>query len=341
MIQIVTELDLFYLTSMIPDIEVVCYDWVNFSLSRGGSNILSERYWGNNKGRAWIRNIGKIIAADLGEIKGLSDIYTISFSDGTTSESKQIRFMLCEKQINGKSERFISENFLTLNKGFKVVKTWQTEILSIYTSSNVDVTIETVDKDGVRVGPTLLRKITELNKVVEMNISPDNISSNADRLHRYIVKAGDRMMTYYIDHKERGEEPEMIFRNAFGCRESFILGGYMERNNEYESSTGYIRDMLFRFRTKEIKKFSCNTGLLKENQSEWVEDLIVSNEVFLMLGSDLIPITITGAEVSRNNSRAELISFNFDYQLSKPNIYGAGKIDIKRIFDDTFDYTFH
>jgi hypothetical protein len=80
---------------------------------------------------------------------------------------------------------------------------------------------------------------------------------------------------------------------------------------------------------------------LREKQSQWVEDLMVSNEVFLLIGSDLVPITITDAKVLRTNAPDELISFDFNYQLSKPGIYGAGKIDIKRIFDDTFDYTFH
>ena len=314
MIQIVNSLDTFYLTSMIPDIEVVCYDWTNFKLTRGTNEIISERYWGNSKGRVWIRDLNEVIAADLGEIEGLADNYTITFSDGITSDSKTFRALMCETQIDDTSEKYISEYVLTLNKGFKVVKSWQTEILSIYSASIVDITVETIDKDGTRNEPTLLRKITELNKVVEMNISPTNISLNVDRLHRYIVRAGDRVMIYYLDHKERNEEPELIFRNSFGCRESFVLAGYVERNNDYEDSTGYIRDMLFRFKTKEIKKFSCNTGFLKNNQSAWVEDLIVSNEVFLLYDSDLIPVTITGAKVSRNNSPGELISFNFDFQ---------------------------
>ena len=99
--------------------------------------------------------------------------------------------------------------------------------------------------------------------------------------------------------------------------------------------------MLFRFRTKEIKKFEANTGILSENHGQWAEDLFVSNEVFLKILSDLVPVTITDATVVRSNAPDELISFDFKYQLSRPNLYGAGKIDIKRIFDDTFDYTFH
>ena len=347
MIQIVNTLDSLYFSSMIPDIEVVCYDWLNFSLKRGTTDILSERYWGNNKSRVWVRDLGKVIAADLGEIAGLAADYTLSFTDGNTSDSKSFRVLLGEAPLSSpqggmmRSVDFVANNFLTLNSGAKIVHAWQKEILSIYATSAVNVTIETVALDGTRTGPTVLRAISDLNRVVEMDISPERILFSPETLHRYIIKAGPRMMVYYLNHDDRREEPEMLFRNSFGCRESFVPGGLLERLNEYENVTGYIRDMLFRFRTKEIKKFTCNTGVLHEKQSHWAEDFMVSNEVFLLMGPDLIPVTITDAKVLRTNAPDELISFDFNYQLSKPNIYGAGKIDIKRIFDDTFDYTFH
>lgn len=341
MIQIVTVLDSFYFSSMIPDIEVVCYDSLNFSLKRGTTEILQERYWSNSKSRVWVRDLGKVIAADLGEIPGLAENYTLSFTDGNTSDTKTFRVLLGEYRTQVPSATFVANNFLTLNSGAKKVHAWQKEILSIYTTAAVNVTIETVALDGTRSAPSQLRAISELNRVVEMDISPERILSSPQTTHRYIIKAGTRMMVYYLDQDSRREEPEMLFRNAFGCRESFVPGGLLERMNEYENVTGYIRDMLFRFRTKEIKKFTCNTGVMQEHESHWAEDFLVSNEVFMLIGSDLIPVTITDAKVLRTNAPDELISFDFNYQLSKPNVYGAGKIDIKRIFDDTFDYTFH
>ena len=93
MIQIVNTLDSLYFSSMVPDMEVVCYDWLNFSLKRGTTEILSERYWGNNKSRVWVRDLGKVIAADLGEIAGLAADYTLSFTDGNTSDSKSFRVL--------------------------------------------------------------------------------------------------------------------------------------------------------------------------------------------------------------------------------------------------------
>lgn len=341
MIQIVNTLDAFYFSSMIPDIEVVCYDWTNFTLTRGGSEILSERFWGNSKSRVWVRNLGKVIASDLGDIPGLAADYTIAFSDGNTSDSKSFRVMLGEYRTPTASATFVANNFLTLNADFKITRTWQKEILSIYATSQTNVTIETVALDGTRTGPSALRTISQTNQAVEMDVSPSNILANPDLLHRYIIKAGNRTMIYYLNHDDRQDEPELLFRNSFGCREVFVPFGNTEQKNEYENVTGYIRDMLFRFRTKEIKKFTCNTGILQPAQSSWAEDMMVSNEVFLRIGSDLIPITILDANVTRTTAADELIAFDFTYQLSKPNLYGAGKIDIKRIFDDTFDYTFH
>ena len=341
MIQIVTVLDSLYFTSMIPDIEVNCYDWLTFTLSRGGTELLKERYWANDKSRVWVRDLGKVIASDLGEIAGLAADYTMNFTDGNTSDTKNFRVLLGEYRTELSTQTFVDVNFLTLNDSAKITHAWQKEILSIYTTVPVDVTIETDSLDGTRTGPSILRSISEINQVVEMNVSAANVLANPAGLSRYIIKAGSRLMVYYLNNDTRREQPEILFRNAFGCREIFVAGGLLERSNDYENSVGYIRDMLFRFRTKEIKKFVCNTGVLREKQSQWVEDLMVSNEVFLLIGSDLVPITITDAKVLRTNAPDELISFDFNYQLSKPGIYGAGKIDIKRIFDDTFDYTFH
>lgn len=340
MIQIVTVLDSLYFTSMIPDIEVNCYDAVTFTLMRSGSEILKEKYWANNKSKVWIRDIGKVIASDLGDIPGLAADYTLSFTDGNTTDSVTFRAILGEHVIDSASN-FISNNFLTLLQSWKATHSWQREILSLYTTSAVDITLETVDMAGMRVGPTVLRNISALNQIVEIDVSPEKIIANIDNISRYIIKAGDRMMIYYLNYDTRKEEPELLFRNAFGCRESFVSTGLVERSNEYEDVTGYIRDMLFRFRTKEIKKFVVNTGVLSSNHSDWAEDLFVSNEVFLVMGTDLVPVTLSDAKVMRSNAQDELISFDFNFQLSKPSVYGAGKIDIKRIFDDTFDYTFH
>lgn len=341
MIQVVTVLDSLYFTSMIPDIEVNCDDWTDFTLSRGGTEILKERYWANNKSRVWVRDLGKVIAADLGDTPGLAADYSMQFTDGNTSDSKSFRVILGEDRTGVPSAVFVENNFLSLLSGWKITRAWQKEILSIYTSVATDITLETVALDGTRTGPNVIRAITDLNQIVEMDVSPERILLNPETLNRYIIKAGNRMMIYYLNHDTRREEPELLFRNAFGCRESFVAAGLNERSNEYENVTGYVRDMLFRFRTKEIKKFVCNTGVLNETHSNWAEDMLVSNEVFLLLGTDLIPVTITDAKVLRTNAPDELISFDFNYQLSKPTIYGAGKIDIKRIFDDTFDYTFH
>ena len=341
MIQVVTILDSLYFTSMIPDIEVNCYESLTFTLTRGAEEILHEKYWANNKSRIWIRDLGKVIASDLGEIPGLAADYSLSFTDGNTSDSKSFRAILGEQRVEIPTSNFVEGNFLTLLENWKLTHTWQKEILSLYTPAAVDITIETVAMDGTRVGPTVIRNIADLNQVVEIDVSPERILADPSLIKRFIIKAGSRMMIYYLNHKNRKEEPELLFRNSFGCRESFVPTGLVERKNEYENSTGYIRDMLFRFRTKEIKKFEANTGIMKENHGKWVEDLFVSNEVFLVMGSDLLPVTITDAKVVRSNAPNELISFDFSYQLSRPNIFGAGKIDIKRIFDDTFDYTFH
>lgn len=341
MIQIVTPLDSLYFTSMIPDIEVNCYDSLTFTLSKGSDVILKEMYWANNKSRVWLRDLGKVIAADLGGVAGLSASYTLNLTDGNTSATKSFRVIIGEKRIESPSTYFALNNFLTLLNGWKLTHAWQIEILSLFTTSSVDVTLETVALDGTRVGPTVIRSISTINQVVEIDVSPERIIADPSTIARYIIKAGNRMMIYYLDNNDRVEEPELLFRNSFGCRESFVPKGLVERQNEYENSTGYIRDMLFRFRAKETKKFEANTGVLNDNHAQWAEDLFVSNEVFLKLSSDLVPVTINDATVIRSNAPDELISFDFQYQLSRPNLYGAGKIDIKRIFDDTFDYTFH
>lgn len=341
MIQIVTPLDSLYFTSMIPDIEVNCYDSLTFTLNKGSDVILKEMYWANNKSRVWIRDLGKVIAADLGGVPGLSSSYTLNLTDGNTSASKTFRVIIGEKRIENSSSNFALNNFLTLLNGWKLTHAWQIEILSLFTTTAVDITLETVALDGTRVGPTVIRNISTINQVVEIDVSPERIITDPSTISRYIIKAGNRMMIYYLDNNDRVEEPELLFRNSFGCRESFVPKGLVERQNEYENSTGYIRDMLFRFRTKETKKFETNTGVLSDNHAQWAEDLFVSNEVFLKLSTALVPVTINDATVIRSNAPDELISFDFKYQLSRPDLYGAGKIDIKRIFDDTFDYTFH
>lgn len=341
MIQVVTTLESLYFSSMIPDLEVNCYDWLDFTLTRGGEEILKERYWANNNSRVWIRKLGNVIAADLGSVDGLTATYNLKFADDSTTDSKSINVILGEQQLGVNAVTFTANNFLTMLSDWKYTHDWQTEILSMYLTASTAVTLEYWEHTGGRVGPANIRTVSTVNKVVEINVSPESLFANPENIDRYIIRAGNRQMMYVLRQQDRLGEPELIFRNAFGCRESFVPVGLVERQNEYENSTGYIRDMLFRFRTKEIKKFEANTGILTNEQANWAEDMIVSNELFLKMSDDLIPVTVTDAKVSRTNATDELISFDFNYQLSQPSLYGAGKIDIKRIFDDTFDYTFH
>lgn len=341
MIQVVTTLESLYFSSMIPSIEVNCYDWLDFTLTRGSEKILEERYWANDKGRVWIRNIGRVIASDLGSLEGLTGNYTMLFKDNNTSDSKSIRVIMGEQRVDKKASAFVGQNFLTVLDSWKYTYDWQIEILSLYPTQSTPITLEYWDKEGNKTGPTTIRTISTTNQVVEINVSPDALFDYPERIYKYIIRAGNRSQSYFVKSHDRTGEPEIIFRNAFGCRESFVPAGLVQRENEYENVTGYVREMLFRFRTKEIKKFEANTGILTNEQANWIEDMLVSNELFLKLSSDLIPITIIDAKVSRTNATNELISFDFNYQLSQPNVYGAGKIDIKRIFDDTFDYTFH
>lgn len=340
MIQIVTVLEGLYFSGSMPDVEVNCYDNLKFTLSRDEKEILFESYAANDKSRVWIRGLGKIFASDLGMLDGMSANYVMTFSDGSTTATKTIRVILGEAPMQENAVTFVANNFLTMLDGAKHTHLWAREILSLYTTVAVPVTLEVVKRDGTRVNAVTIRTISDVNECVEIDVSPEKLGIDAT-VQRYIIKAGDRMMVYMVDVRARREAPEFLIRNSFGCREGFVSRGLVERENVYESSTGYIRDMLFRFETKEIKKFTANTGVLNEEQSDWVEDLLVSSESFLVMGSDLIPITFTDAKVVRTNAPDELISFDFQYQLSQPNRYGAGRVDIKRIFDDTFDYTFH
>lgn len=342
MIQFVTILSPFYFTGGIPEIEVVCYDKMRFTLSRGANVVLDETYWGNSKGRVWIRELGKVIASDLGGIAGQAATYTLKCTDGNTTATADIRAIVGESfDSMGDAANFCNTRFLTLMTGIKKTREFQKEILSLYTTAPVEITIEIVKQDGSRIGPNVIGTVDKLNEVVEIDVSPAKLVVDIASVRRYIIKAGARMMVFFVDHTPKMEEPEIIFRNAFGCRESFVPTGLWEKKHDYENSTGYIRDMLFRFQTKEIRKFSCHTGFVAKNLSPFLEDMFVSNEVFYLVGTSLVPITITDAKVSTSNAKDEMTGFTFDYQLSKPNVYGAGKIDIQRIFDDTFDYTFH
>ena len=173
--------------------------------------------------------------------------------------------------------------------------------------------------------------------ISSIDVSPTLFAKDGYKLLRYTITAGARRQAYRLDH----DDPDSIgikFRNSFGCMETFYFIGTDKLEPELTRSAAYFNGTYRTYHIDEQRKHTLSTGYIPESMYTLIDDVARSQEVYLIDGSEEIPITIIDSDTQRDTSNDGLFSFTITYILSS-RCQNRLKL-LPDIFDDTFDDTY-
>ncbi|MDR2086832.1 MAG: hypothetical protein LBP72_06615 [Dysgonamonadaceae bacterium] len=326
----------FCFSSALKDVIIQSDGNINVSFSiQGQQPFLLETYSPDSEGRIYIRELGKLFIPYISKIS-LRETFVIGITgSGTGSITTTVLYGLTA--ISETAANFLSGSFLTLLNGEKITFPQQKEYLSLVVSEATTATVRASRQSGETESKTIT--INDLNQTVTIDVSPA-VFDNPETIAYYTVSAGVRAFTYYL-RRPSAPAPHFLFLNSFGVKETFIPYGLSLRENKYENQFGFFNGLYRKYAVDLVKEYKVNTGILREETADWIEELFATRDVFLLTSAEeKQEITIMEATVKRSSARDALPAYEFKYRLSDSNQMEYNTIE-NRIFDDTYDYTFN
>lgn len=121
--------------------------------------------------------------------------------------------------------------------------------------------------------------------------------------------------------------------------ETFYFIGTDKIEPELTRSAAYFNGIYKTYYIDEQRKHTLSTGYIPESMYMLVDDVARSQEVYLINGSEDIPITIVDSDTQRDTSDDGLFSFSITYIFSS-RCQNRLKL-LPEIFDDSFDDTYN
>lgn len=327
-------LDKLSFTTTLPTATVV--------ISIGSEIILEETYVPDARNLISLRDLDRLIVPYLASNLIETFHYVIKDIQNTIEKDFTVQFSATE--ISMEAGTFLDEYFLSLLLGTKTTALGRSEFVHLVCREAclVKVKLEYMVGDRIEVKERVLQDITEVNKVITVDVSPDLFVVIGKMLFAYTVTAGLRTMRFEIDTLTPDTAPDLVFTNSFGCQETIYCGGTHQVDPKYNRETAVIDGKLRSYQITENRNFKANTGILSPDMANWTEDLFRSKEVYLLDGGATgKEVTITESKSLRNNNPDNLPSFEFEYRYAQRNHNIMPVATAGRVFDNTFDRTFN
>lgn len=307
----------------------------------GHEIILNEKYVPDNAGKIRVRDLDQLLEPYLSV--RLMESFTYSINDGISTKNKSFMVQYCTVEVPYTAAVFMQEYFLSSLVGEKVTAHGRKEFLHFIAAEICQVEVQCCYLMNVStaVETIVLQQVTELNRVITIDVSPDNFQKQDWQLLYYNVKAGARLQQYRMERDSPDAAPCLLFTNSFGCQETLYCTGTHQAAPEYNRNTAYVDGLFKSYQIEENRIFKANTGILNIPMASWADDLFRSKEIYLLVNS--LPdkeITITESKSERSNNHDVLPEFSFEYRYAQRNhnILQLGRAG--RVFDNTFDNTF-
>lgn len=345
MLSIIQDIPDFVLSSQL-DIVIGADKQMTFTLRKSTTVILQETYTPDSKNQVQILDLFSLMEPYLLSFPLSEFSYTCSAS-GETSIGKTFTVLLSQYLVSGSAADFVNNYFLTALAGRdKITSFDRKETLYLTTGrisssgTTIPVTAECVfvnDSNQITTSVRSLGSVSDYG-IRSVDVAPSRFTLSGYKLLRYTVTVGARRQVYRLDH----DEPDSIgirFRNSFGCIETFYFIGTDKIEPELTRSAAYFNSTYKTYYIDEQRKHTLSTGYIPESMFTLVDDVARSQDVYLMDGSEEIPITIIDSDTQRDTSNDGLFSFSITYIFSS-RCQNRLKL-LPDIFDDTFDDTYN
>lgn len=235
------------------------------------------------------------------------------------------------------------KSFLTWQPTTKTINKTQPEKLFFLVFNDIsliDVMIKVYYTDGTNSGDQQLIVNIPVNQyeVWELMVGYSQIDFSkwsAKEVEKYEIWLVDdtsaiqsQTRTYIIDTRTYRHERIFLFRNSFGGFDTFRATGRKTQMNEYERMILEKNDQEFSvkevYQALESQTFTINSGWISRDVKNWLRELILSQEVYEIIGGYKFPVIITNDKIDLFDDDTYLFDLKLEYKYSfkDPNYSG-------------------
>lgn len=328
-----TELDIINISGVVDVLPV--------AILNRGVTVFTTDYIPDEAGNVVIYSIKKVVEAYIENV--FSD-FTFIFGD----KSVNVRVLRSAIRISETAAGFLPSFFLTTLINSKKTALGRYETLSFYPqeSCNVYAVVSYLDGDTLLSYDVELMSADDviLNAVNIVNVSPSRfVDESRGTLVNIVLHAGKRLFTLEIDDMLPSADPAFIFRNNFGCWETFYLTGTKETEYSIKRSHAYIDGYYKQYDFEDTEIFNANSGILLGNMLSLGMDVARTTNVFLLdiQGAAGDEIVLTDSEIKYTNDDDALPTFDYTFRRCTVVTALLKTIRPSNLFDKTFDFTFN
>lgn len=216
------------------------------------------------------------------------------------------------------------KSFLTWQPATKTINKTQPEklyFLIFDTFSSISLMVKVYYEDGTNSGNQTAFTINPADKYTIWELltgyallDVEQYSSKTPTKYKVWIKDKNgnirsRVQTYVIDPRYYRNERTFLFRNSLGGYDTLRATGRRTSRNEYERMYSRRNDEEYAieqvYKALETSSFTQNTGWITQSERDWLRELLISREVYVIIGDYKFPVII-------ENSRQELYDDNED-----------------------------
>lgn len=135
---------------------------------------------------------------------------------------------------------------------------------------------------------------------------------------------------FEIDEVFRENERRFLFRNSLSGYDTFRCLGVQESNVDYERSEAMqVLDAVetsqnapkVQYNLTEEQKFKANSGWVTAEQKQWLRDLLISDEIYEIVGTRLFKVVIDSKKAFLFKDQEYLYALEFEYSRAYTDKY--------------------
>lgn len=335
----------YILSANIPDIVLsnVTGQYVTVEIFLDQKEVFNEKLY-PYEGKVAMYNLESIVMPYIYEEGYAQFGISVQEEGGGAIAIAQSTLYYCAADIDCSAQDFFQNYFLTLLEGMKLTAHGRAEYLAAVVGNNEQMKAYCYFDDGSRATVDVSRYSSQKYFRI-YDVSPANFEVPGKNLTGYTIVCGQRTMRYQMDGSMPLTDPAITFENSFGISETLYCVGTQTADSKFERSFAMVNGRKRNYLNEETRSFAADTGYLPQSQQLWINDLMRSKRVNIMVFEEGAweegkPIVITESNTAITNDDDFIFRASFTYELQQKNHNVFAQKSYGNIFDATFDETF-
>ncbi len=155
-----------------------------------------------------------------------------------------------------------------------------------------------------------------------------------------------QVQSYILDQQYYFKERHFIFSNSFKCYDTIRATGVFEKESQYDRTLIEVEDYLEYNYTNRQKRhlfidrtqsYKGNIGFVSKATKDWLEELMMSDDVYELKGDLVFPVVIISKKVFQHTDDETLFDLELEYQRAYTDNHFSNQLpdeDVEYLLDE-------